>query len=85
MRGWANRKEHFPANREEVKEGLDSSDVLDLAIFILLRVQVRSLEELLAPGDLFFALNALQKLIKGLSLLLLLSVSHDLNNNSILL
>jgi hypothetical protein len=50
-------EQNFPADSDEVDEGLAAGHVVDLTIFLLSGVQHNSVFELLAPSDLFLSGN----------------------------
>ena len=85
VRGRAAREEHFPTDGEDVQESVHARDVFNFAVLILGGVQFARVLELLAPGNLFFVIDAFQQLVKRLSLLLLLNISCDLDDGGVFL
>ena len=78
-------KENLPANGEEMDNSFDSTDILNLTIFVLGRMEFASVLELLTPSGVFFTVDSLEELVKSLGLLFLGSICDDFNNCGVLL
>ena len=84
--GWrAASKENLPANGEEMDNSFDSTDIFNLTIFVLGRMEFASVLELLTPSGVFFTVDSLEELVKSFGLLFLGSVSDDFDNCGVLL
>ena len=85
MRWWAEGEENFPADREEVEDGLACGYVGDLSVLALGWVEHDSIEDLLSPGDVLFTVDPVEELLKGFSLLFGLGIGDDFNKDTVLL
>ena len=79
MWGWDKRVEDFPADENEVPEGVHSFDFLQLALVILLGVEFAGDDELAAPGNLFLVLHLLHDTTVHLFALLFVHVGNDID------
>jgi len=82
---WAKREQELPPDGQEVSQGIEAADVLDLASLVLCWVQKAGVDELLTPGGFLLSLNSVEQLQQRVSLLFGLGISDNFNDLDVLL
>ncbi len=68
-----------------MEDGITTADIVDFSIFSLGWMEKTGIDELLTIADILLSVDLFKELLERICLLLLLSITDDLNHDSILL